>query len=131
MDHIGARIVKLAPGLCIVEAPFRQELAQQHGYFHGGVVGALADNAGAYAAFTMIEAQQSMLTVEYKVNLLAPAKGQTIIARGEVLRAGRVLTVCESKVSVMQDGVETLCASGLVTMMTLTSRGDGVSTPPA
>jgi uncharacterized protein (TIGR00369 family) len=125
MRLIGARIDALAPGQCVIIIDFREDLAQQHGFFHGGLVGALADNAGAYAAFTLIEATQSMLTVEYKINLLAPAKGRTLRAVGEVVRAGRTLTVSQVRVSVLDNGAEQLCALGTVTMMTLMTRGDG------
>lgn len=126
MRHIGGRIEELGPGRCVIVADFRDELAQQHGFFHGGVVGALGDNAGAYAAFTTIEANQSMLTVEYKINLLAPAKGRLLRAAGEVVRAGRTLTVCQVRISAVDDAKgEQLCGLATVTMMTLTSRGDG------
>jgi uncharacterized protein (TIGR00369 family) len=126
MRHIAARIEELAPGRCVVAADFREELAQQHGFFHGGLVGALADNAGAYAAFTLIEANQSMLTVEYKINLIAPARGQILRAVGEVVRPGRTLTMCQVNVLAINGADEPqLCGFATVTMMTLTSRGDG------
>lgn len=126
MRHIGARIEELGPGRCVIAVDFREELAQQHGFFHGGLVGALGDNAGAYAAFTLIEASQSMLTVEYKINLVAPAQGQILKAVGEVVRAGRTLTVCQVRVLAVDDAGEArLCGLATVTMMTLTSRGDG------
>jgi len=125
MRLVGARIEALAPGQCIIAADFRDDLAQQHGFFHGGLVGALADNAGAYAAFTLIDATQSMLTVEYKINLLAPAKGRALKAIGEVVRPGRTLTVSQVRVLVTDDAGEQLCALGTVTMMTLMTRGDG------
>jgi uncharacterized protein (TIGR00369 family) len=126
MRHLGVRIDHLGPGTCTLAVDFRNELAQQHGFFHGGLVGALCDNAGAYAAFTLIEADQSMLTVEYKVNLVAPAKGRMLKATGEVVRAGRTLTMCQVHASAADDlDGEHLCAIATVTMMTLTSRGDG------
>lgn len=127
MGYLGAQIEEMGPGRCVVAVPFRKELAQQHGYFHGGVVGALADNAGAYAAFTLIEADQSMLTVEYKLNLIAPASGVSLRAVGHVVRAGRALTVSKVDVFVHDEACERrLCAVGIVTMMTLMSRGDGM-----
>ena len=126
MRHIGARIAELGPGTCTLIVDFSDHLVQQHGFFHGGVVGALCDNAGAYAAFTLIEAEQSMLTVEYKVNLVAPASGHKLKAAGEVVRFGRTLTVCQVlATAVTSSGAEQLCALATVTMMTLTSRGDG------
>jgi uncharacterized protein (TIGR00369 family) len=126
MRHLGARIDHLGPGKCTIAVDFRDELAQQHGFFHGGLVGALCDNAGAYAAFTLIAADQSMLTVEYKVNLVAPAKGEILKAMGEVVRSGRTLTMCQVHAfAVDGSGNEELCGMATVTMMTLTSRGDG------
>jgi uncharacterized protein (TIGR00369 family) len=126
MRLLGARIDALGPGRCVIAIDFRDELTQQHGYFHGGSVGALADTAGAYAAFTLIEADQSMLTVEYKINLLAPAQGLALLAVGEVIRAGRRLTVSQTQVSALDAAGEArLCAVAMVTMMALTSRGDG------
>jgi uncharacterized protein (TIGR00369 family) len=126
MRLIGARIEALAPGQCTIAVEFREELAQQHGFFHGGLVGALADNAGAYAAFTLLDATQSMLTVEYKVNLLAPANGSLLKAMGQVVRAGRTLTLSQVRVLVSGGAAEALlCALGTVTMMTLATRGDG------
>jgi uncharacterized protein (TIGR00369 family) len=105
LRYIGARIDELAPGQCTIVVDFRDELAQQHGFFHGGLVDALCDNAGACAAFTLIDADQSMLTVEYKVNLVAPASGP-LKAIGEVVRAGRTLTVCHVQgVAVEESGV--------------------------
>lgn len=124
MAHLGARIDALGPGLCVIAADFRQEVSQQHGFFHGGVIGALADNAGAYAAFTLIEAHQSMLSVEYKINLLAPGHGDRLRAVGKVIRPGRTLTVSAVDILVEKGGVETLCATALVTLMTLANRGD-------
>src|SRR5690606_24496454 len=70
MSHIEARIVAIDPGFCCVEAPFSDKVSQQHGYFHGGVVGALADNAGAYAGFTLLPSTATILTAEYKINLV-------------------------------------------------------------
>jgi len=124
MRYIGAEIEELALGRCVVAVPFRAEVSQQHGFFHGGIVGALADNAGAYAAFTLIGAEQSMLTVEYKVNLLSPGLGEQLRAEGEVIRAGRSLSVSRVSVFAVGDGGQTQCAAALVTMMTLVGRGD-------
>jgi len=124
MRHMGASIEELAPGRCVLSLPYRDEVGQQHGYFHGGAVGAVADNAGAYAAFTLIEAGQSMLTVEYKLNLLRPAAGEQLRAVAEVIRAGRSLTVCQVDVFAVNGARETHCATALVTMMLLVGRGD-------
>ena len=76
-----------------IELPYSDDVSQQHGFFHGGVVGTIADSAGGYAAFSLMAANDGVLTVEYKVNLLAPADGEKLIARGQVVRPGRTLTV--------------------------------------
>lgn len=123
--YVGARIEAIEPGRCVIAADFRDELAQQNGFFHGGLIGALADSAGACATGTLIEATQSLLTVEYKINLLAPAKAPKLKAVGEVVRAGRTLTVSQVNLLTVDDaGKAQLCALATVTMMTLTSRGD-------
>ncbi len=125
MQHLGAEIGSLEPGLCVIILNFRQAVAQQHGFFHGGVVGALADNAAAYAAFTLLASNQSALTVEYKVSLVAPSEGDRLKVVGQVVRAGRALTTCRSDIYACTKYRESLSATALITMMTLGSRGDG------
>src|ERR1700680_3326731 len=93
MRLFDARIVELAPGYCAIELPYRDDLTQQHGYVHAGVVGAIADSAGGYAAFTLFPADASVLTVEYKLNLVAPASGEWLRAQAEVVRPGRTLVI--------------------------------------
>ena len=124
MREIGARIAALTPGSCEIELDYHDRLSQQHGYFHGGIVGTLADNAGGYAAFTLMPADASILTVEYKISLLAPAAGERLSARGTVVRAGHTLTVCRSSVYVRKGENERLCAEGLVTLMALHDQPD-------
>jgi uncharacterized protein (TIGR00369 family) len=125
LRYIDAQIEELAPGRCIIAADFRHELAQQNGFFHGGLIGTIADAAGACAAATLIETWQWMLTAEYKINFLKPAKAQQLRAVGEVASAGRTLTVSQVDLySVDSAGQEQLCAVATVTLMTLTS-GDG------
>lgn len=89
LRRFSARLALLEPGHCRIELPFDDAVAQQHGFFHGGAVGTIADVAGGYAAMTMVEAGRDVLTLESKINFLRPATGATLIARGEVLRAGR------------------------------------------
>ncbi len=125
MRHIGAEIVHLAPGEVDLALAWRSELAQQHGYFHGGVVGMLADSAGGYAAFSLMPEDASVLTVEYKMNLLAPADGARLVARGRVLKPGRTLVVSRVDVAVLREGQEHFCATLLQTLMTLAGRSDG------
>lgn len=117
MALLGATIEELAPGTCVVGAAYRPELSQQHGFFHAGVTGALADSAGGYAALTLFPPDSDVLTVEFKINLLAPAHGETLRARGEVVRSGRTLTICRVDVEVVRDGRATVCAVMQQTLM--------------
>ena len=117
MALIGATLLEVAPGYCAIALMPRAEVSQQHGYVHAGVLAAIVDSAGGYAGFTLFPADSSVLTVEFKLNLLAPAAGDLLIARGSVLRAGRTLTVCEARVAALSDGEETQCAVALVTMI--------------
>jgi uncharacterized protein (TIGR00369 family) len=124
MALLGARLVRVAPGECDIELPFKPELTQQHGYFHGGIIGTIADSAGGYAAFSLMPADSSVLTVEFKMNLLAPGDGDLLIARGRVVKAGRTLVVTQIDVFVSKSGRETLCATLLETLMTMHGRPD-------
>ncbi len=94
LAYLDARIEELEPGRCVLSLPFRTELSQQNGYFHAGVTSTLADAAGGCAAATLFDADSDVLSVEFKVNLLAPARGQRLIADARVVRSGRTLTVC-------------------------------------
>ena len=125
MALIGAELVRVEPGLVEIALAFRPELSQQHGYFHGGIVGMIADSAGGYAAFSLMPEDSSVLTVEYKINLLAPAHGERLIARGRVTKPGRTLTVSQVDVAVIRGGQETLCATSLQTLMTMAGKSDG------
>jgi len=124
MALLGAKLIRLAPGECEIHLPFRPELTQQHGYFHGGIIGTIADSAGGYAAFTLMPPDSSVLTVEYKMNLLAPGDGDLLIARGRVLKSGRTLVVAQVDAFVLKDGRETPCATLLETLMTMHGRAD-------
>jgi uncharacterized protein (TIGR00369 family) len=124
MKHLGAELVKLEPGHAEIRVPFRLGLAQQHNYFHAGVSGAIADSACGYAAFTLMPAESSVLTVEYKMNLLAPADGEELIARANVLRSGRTLKICIADVYVRKYGAEVHCATMLSTIMCLPGKSD-------
>jgi uncharacterized protein (TIGR00369 family) len=108
----------------------RGELTQQHGYFHGGVTASLADSAAGYAAYTMMPADSSVLAVEYKINFVAPAEGDLLIARGRVLRSGRTLKICAADVFVVNDKQETLCATSLSTIMALPGPSDSSRSSP-
>lgn len=121
---IGAAITALAPGMCEITLRRREDLLQQHGFLHGGVVAALADTACGYAAFTLFPAGAAILTVEMKVNFLSPASGQALVARGLVKRSGRTLTVVPAELFALEEGQETLAATALATMMCLEGRPD-------
>lgn len=124
MGHLGARLVSVTPGAFEVELPYSDAVSQQHGFFHGGVIGTIADTAGGYSAFTLMDADDGILTVEYKINMIAPASGELLIARGHVLRPGRTLTVTQAEVSVVKDGTETVCAAMQQTLMRIVGRAD-------
>ncbi|MFR9756272.1 PaaI family thioesterase [Streptomyces sp. TR06-5] len=117
MAHLGARLTHIGPGRVHIELPARPEVTQQHGYFHAGATSAVADSAGGYAAFTLFPEDTSVLSVEYKINLLAPAVGDRIEAIGTVLRPGRTLTVCRLEVLAVQEERRKLVASGQQTLI--------------
>jgi len=124
MQHLGAELVSLEPGGAVIRVPFRGELTQQHGYFHAGVTGAVADSACGYAAYTLMGAEDSVLTVEYKINLLAPADGEELVARARVVRSGKTLKVCMADVFVRKNGAENHCATVLATIMCMAGKAD-------
>jgi uncharacterized protein (TIGR00369 family) len=97
MSLIGASLTLVEPGQVEVALPYRDDLTQQKGFIHGGIIGMIADTACGYAAYSLMPADCSLVTVEYKINILAPARG-SLVARGEVVRAGRTLTVTRGEV---------------------------------
>lgn len=119
MGLIGAELTRVVAGRVEIELPFRDDLTQQHGFFHAGIVGTIADSAGGFAGYTLMAADDSVLSVEYKINLLAPADGERLVASGQVVRPGRTLTVCDLEVMVLKDGARTLCARGMQTLIRL------------
>ncbi len=121
---VGAELARVEPGAVDIEVPFRPDLAQQHGYFHGGVIGMVADGAAGGAAFTLMPADSSVVSAEYKINFIAPAEGERLIARGRVLKPGRTLCICQVDVAVVREGVETPCAVMLQTVMALAGKPD-------
>ena len=125
MELIGARLTRVEPGLVEIELPYRADLTQQHGFFHAGITSTIADSAGGYAAFSLMPAEASVLTTEFKINLLAPAEGELLRAVGRVVRPGRLLTVCEVDVFALKDGAPKPCAKLLETLMCLEGRPDG------
>ena len=117
MGLIGAELTRVTPGRVEIELPFRDDLTQQHGFFHAGIIGTIADSAGGFAAYTLMPAGASVLSVEYKINLMAPAEGERLVASGQVIRPGRTLTVCDLEVVVLKGGARTVCARGMQTLI--------------
>ena len=126
MATLGARLTRVAPGEVDVELPFRADLTQQHGFIHAGIVSTVLDSACGYAAFTLMPADAAVLSIEFKVNLLAPAQGERIIVRGRVVRAGRTISVCSGDAFAVRDGQERHVATMTGTMMTVIGR-EGVA----
>jgi len=124
MATIGAHLTGVAPGAIDIELPYRGDLTQQHGFLHAGVITIIADSACGYAALSLMPAKASVLTVEYKVNLLAPAAGDRMIARGRVMKPGKTLTVCTADVVAVTDGREKTIATMTGTLMAIYDRPD-------
>ena len=85
MNFIDAKLIEVKPGYCEIHLPYKKDLSQQHGFFHAGIIGTVADNSGGYAAYSLMAADSSILTVEYKMNLIAPGDGDLLIGRGQVI----------------------------------------------
>jgi len=126
MATLGAQLTGVAPGAVEITLPFRDDLTQQHGFLHAGVIGTILDSACGYAAFTLMPPEAAVLSVEYKVNLLAPANGERVVARARVKKAGRTLSVCEADAFAVRGEEEKLVASMTGTMMCVRDR-DGLS----
>lgn len=118
MQLIRAQLVRIEPGIVEITLPYRTELTQQNGFVHAGVVTTIADTACGYAAYSLMPAGAAVLSVEFKVSLLRPAKGDEFLARAEVIKAGKTLTVVKADVFGISgaDGNQTLVASMLGTM---------------
>ena len=117
MATLGARITRLEPGAVDLTAPFDARFAQQNGFWHAGAVASLADSANGYAAYSLAPPGTDVLAVEFKINLLAPAQGESFRAEGRVLRPGRTLTVCRADVFAVQGDAVTLIATMLSTII--------------
>jgi uncharacterized protein (TIGR00369 family) len=122
MKTIGATLTKVLPGEVEILLEFREDLTQQHGFIHAGIVATLADTACGYAAFSLMASDAAVLTVEYKINLLSPAIGESLIACGKVTKPGRTLTVCSGDVFAEKVGDKKLVATMLATMMSIRDR---------
>lgn len=124
MHLIRATLPVVEQGRTEIHVPHWDGIEQQHGFVHGGVVGMIADSAAGYAAMTMVPPSASVLTVEFKMNLVAPADGEKLIARGEVIRPGRTLIVTKAEVFAVKNGKETLCALMQQTIMVMHGKSE-------
>ena len=123
MGTLGARLGRVAPGEVDIELPVRDALSQQHGFVHAGALASVLDSAAGYAAFTLMPPGAAVLSIEFKINLLEPARGTSIVARGRVVRAGRTINVCRADAVALDGGRETLVATLTGTMMCVEGRG--------
>lgn len=124
MHLIRATLPVVEHGRTEIHVPHWDGIEQQHGFVHGGVVGMIADSSAGYAAMTMVPASASVLTVEFKMNLVAPADGEKLIARGQVVRSGRTLIVTKAEVFAVKDGKENLCALMQQTIMVMHGKAE-------
>jgi len=123
MATIGARLARVVPGEVDIELAVRNDLVQQHGFLHAGVLASAADSACGYAALSLMPAGAAVLSVEFKINLLAPAAGDRVVASGRVIRAGKTITVCWGEVTAYTGDTGRLVATMVGTMMTVRDRG--------
>ncbi|HTY03964.1 MAG TPA: PaaI family thioesterase [Rhodocyclaceae bacterium] len=119
MRLIGARLAELRPGYCEIHLPWRTDLTQQNGYFHAGVIATVVDSAAGYAGFTLMPAGSSVLSVEFKLNLLSPGDGELLIATGEVIKPGKTLVITRGEAYVVKGGQTTHCSTMQQTLMTM------------
>ena len=124
MHTLGARLENVAPGAVDIGLDWAAALTQQHGFLHAGMVSAALDSACGYAAFTLMAPEAEVLTIEFKINLLAPARGECFRMEGRVLKPGRTVTVCEGRAYALHGGTEKLVATMGCTLMAITGRED-------
>ncbi len=124
MATLGAQLVQVEPGRVAIELDWAAGLSQQHGFLHAGMVATALDSACGYAGFSLMPADAGVLTIEFKINLLAPAKGQRFRMVGQVIKPGRTVTVTEGRAYAMDGGKEKLIATMGATLMTITGRDD-------
>jgi len=123
MSTLGVRIVSLEPGAIELEMPYSADYSQQHGFIHAGIISAALDSACGYAAFSLMPAEVAVLTVEFKINLVAPAAGERFRFRARVVKPGRTITVCDGQAIAVQGGSEKLIATMSGTLMAVEERG--------
>lgn len=124
MGLLGATLADVWPGGCEIHLPYRADLSQQHGFFHAGVTSTIVDSAAGYAGFSLMGPGTSVLSVEFKINLLAPADGDVLIATGEVVKPGRNLVITRGDAWVVKNGKATHCAMMQQTLMTMHGKAD-------
>ena len=124
MATIGATLLEIEPGRVVLELPWQQALTQQHGFLHAGMVATALDSACGYAGFTLMQPDAAVLTIEFKINLLAPAQGQRFRMEGLVVKPGRTITVTEGRAYAIDGGREKLVATMGATLMAITGRPD-------
>jgi uncharacterized protein (TIGR00369 family) len=122
MTLLGINLARVEAGEVELTFPFREDLTQQHGFIHAGVVATALDSAAGYAAFSLMPTDAAVLTVEYKVNLLAPAKGDSFRAIAKVVKPGRTITVCQAEAFAIENRKEKLVASLTATVMAVVDR---------
>lgn len=125
MRLIEAHLAAVDPGYCAIALPVRPEVAQQHGFVHAGMVSAIVDTAGGFAGYTLFPENSSVLTVEFKLNLLAPARGERLLAEGFVVKPGRTLCITRGEVHAEAGGERTLVALMQQTLMVMHGKADG------
>ncbi|MBS3935551.1 MAG: PaaI family thioesterase [Sulfuritalea sp.] len=128
MGLLGATLADVWPGGCEIHLPYRPDLSQQHGFFHAGVTSTIVDSAAGYAGFSLMAQNTSVLSVEFKINLLAPADGELLIATGEVAKPGRNLVITRGDAWVVKHGKATHCAMMQQTLMTMHDKPEAEKT---
>jgi uncharacterized protein (TIGR00369 family) len=122
MQTLGAELIRVEPGEIEIQMPIGPAISQQHGFAHAGAVAAIADSACGYAAFSLMPSDSGVLAVEFKINLMAPAAGDTLLARARVVRAGRTLSICQAEVAATSGSEERPVAIMTATIMNVRNR---------
>lgn len=124
MGLIGAKLIELRPGYCEIHLPWRADLTQQNGYFHAGIISTVVDTAAGYAGFTLMPPGSSVLSVEFKLNLLSPGDGELLIATGEVIKPGKTLVITRGEAYVVKGDKTTHCSTMQQTLMTMHGKAE-------
>jgi uncharacterized protein (TIGR00369 family) len=122
MSTLGARVERVAPGEVDIMLPVTPEISQQHGFVHAGAIASIADSACGYAALTLLDSDAGVLAVEFKINLMAPGAGESLLARGRVIKSGRTLSICQADVVALENGGERNVAVMIATIMNVRGR---------